>query len=87
MATRKRPGVKKPPAVPLPPPMKVLKPAHYITAGRMHMTCECDSCAERFYVDAEELRVEGEIEVKCPYCKRMLLVQHVEYAVAVTQEN
>jgi predicted Zn finger-like uncharacterized protein len=66
--------------------MNVLEPAHYVAPGRMHMTCDCGLCNKRFYVDGEELRIEEEIEVKCPYCKRRMLVQHVEYAVAMVIE-
>lgn len=68
------------------PVMNVLKPAHTIGAGRAAEPCACDSCGERFIVDREELRVDGELEVTCPYCNRKMLVQHVEYAVAMVIE-
>ena len=46
----------------------------------------CDSCGERFMLDAQELRLEGELELTCPYCNRRMLVQHVEYACCMSIE-
>ena len=80
MTRRKRPKVQPP------PPPEPSRDAHFIAPARERMDTACDSCGERFYVDAQELREAGEIEVKCPYCKRAALIQHVEYACCMTIE-
>lgn len=64
-----------------------IKDAHKIdNRNRIRMTCACDSCAEAFNVDYETLRKDGELEVKCPACKRKMLVQYVEYASVMVIE-
>lgn len=50
------------------------------------MDTTCDGCGERFLLDAQALRAASELELTCPYCQRALLVQHVEYAVAMLTE-
>jgi predicted Zn finger-like uncharacterized protein len=74
----------------LPPALLRKEPPRDATrmfANTERMFVECDECGERFGVNAEKLRRDGELDLKCPYCKLKLLVQHVEYAVSMTQED
>lgn len=66
---------------------KPILDAHAIdNKNRLRIGCACDSCSRRFNVDFEDMRRDGEMEVNCPYCKRKMLVQHVEYVVAMIVE-
>jgi NAD-dependent SIR2 family protein deacetylase len=79
---RKRRGVTPPPFVPPPPP----RDAQLIPLDGERMDCSCDFCGKRFYVNAVKLRKEAEIELRCPYCERKMLIQHVEYACGMVIE-
>lgn len=82
MTKRHRRGVT-PPAFPQPPPID----AHFIPPTCERIACDCAACDKRFCVNAELLRIEEEIETRCPHCKNKMLIQHVEYAVAILNEK
>lgn len=64
-----------------------VRDAYRMSDTTERMDTVCDACSERFYVSAVKLRFESELELVCPYCKKKLLVQHIEYAVAMVQED